>query len=181
MENKNNQVNALVEEIKKGLSQRSASRKDEIRVMQTMLSDPDYEVSVYDKNGVIDSYNPCKDFRSMCSSIITNTARVSSAEAESMMEGYSLKKSEAASMTNISKEFINTYLHTGRKLPMGGRAMSDVSLSLKEVPAKVRPCPHKIGVNEDGSNMYARNPAVVEAHESIRVQAPCPPWVKGNK
>lgn len=180
MENKN-QVSALVDEIKKGLSQRSASRKDEIRVMQAMLSDPDYEVSVYDKNGVIDSYNPCKDFRSMCSSIIANTARVSSAEAESMMEGYNVKKAEAASMTNISKEFINTYLQTGRKLPMGGRAMSDVSLSLKEVPAKVRPCPHKIGVNEDGSNMYARNPAVVEAHESIRVQAPCPPWVKGDK
>lgn len=175
-----NQVNALVDEIKKGLSQRSASRKDEMRVMQAMLSDPNYEVSVYGKGGVVDIYNPCKDFRSMCSSVISSAAKVSSAEADSMMANYNVKKNEASSMVNISKEFINTYLHTGRKLPLGGREMSDISLSLKEVPAKVRPCPHKIGVNEDGSNMYSRNPTTVEAHESIKVQAPCPAWIKGS-
>jgi len=174
-------VDGLINEIKTNLSQRSASRKDEIRVMQTMLSDPTYTVDVYGKEGVIGTYNPCEDFRSMCSSIISNVARVPSSEAESMMSDYNVKKNEATSMINISKEFINTYLHTGRKMAMGGRELSDVSLSLKEVPAMVRPCPHKIGVNEDGTNMYARNPAVVEAHESIRVQAPCPPWVKGNK
>lgn len=173
-----NEVNTLIDEIKKGLSQRSASRKDEMRIMQAMLSDPSYEVNVYGKEGVVDTYNPCKDFRSMCSSIISNTARVPIAEAESMMNDYSVKKNEASSMVNISKEFISTYLHTGRKLPLGGREMSDISLSLKEVPAKVRPCPHKIGVNEDGSNMYSRNPTTVEAHESIRVQAPCPSWIK---
>lgn len=173
-----NELNTLIDEIKKNLSQRSASRKDEMRVMQTMLSDPSYEVNVYGKEGIVDTYNPCKDFRSMCSSVISNTARVPIAEAESMMNDYTVKKNEASSMVNISKEFINTYLHTGRKLPLGGREMSDISLSLKEVPAKVRPCPHKIGVNEDGSNMYSRNPTTVEAHESIRVQAPCPSWIK---
>ena len=172
------QVDSLVEEIKRGLSQRSASRKDEVRVMQAMLSDPTYEVNVYGKEGVVDTYNPCKDFRSMCASIISSAARVSGAEAESMMSDYSVKKNEASSMVNISKEYINTYLHTGRKLSLGGREKSDISLSLKEVPAKVRPYPHKIGINEDGSNMYSRNPTTVEAHESIRVQAPCPSWVK---
>ena len=175
-----NQVNSLVEDIKKNLSQCSASRKDEMRVMQAMLSDPDYEVNVYGKTGVVDTYNPCKDFRSMCSSIISSAAKVPTAEAETMMNNYSVKKNEASSMVNISKEFINTYLHTGRKLPLGGREMSDISLTLKNVPAKVRPCPHKIGVNEDGSNMYSRNPTTVEAHESIKVQAPCPAWIKGS-
>lgn len=180
MSEKISQVDTLVDEIKKGLSQRSASRKDEIRVMQAMLSDPTYEVEIYYKDGLTETYSPCLDFRSMCSSVIANTAKVSTSEAEAMMTDYSVKKTEASAMVNISKEFINTYLQTGRKLPMGGRETSDVSLSLKEVPAKVRPCPHKIGVNEDGSNMYARNPAMVEAHESIRVHAPCPVWVKGK-
>ena len=45
-------VNGLLEEISTGLSQVSSSRKDEIRVMQAMLSDPSYEVSIYGKDGI---------------------------------------------------------------------------------------------------------------------------------
>ena len=173
------QVEVLVKEIKDGLSQCNSSRKDEIRVMQTMLSDPTYAVQVYDKNGPTgEMYNPCQDFRAMCASVIANVARINSAEAETMMSDYSVKKNEANTMVNISKEFMNTYLDTGRKLPLGGRETSDISLSRKHVPAKVRPCPHKVGVNEDGSNRYARNPTTVAAHDSIRVFAPCPSWVK---
>ena len=78
-----NQVNSLVEDIKKNLSQCSASRKDEMRVMQAMLSDPDYEVNVYGKTGIVDTYNPCKDFRSMCSSIISSANSISSIELNS--------------------------------------------------------------------------------------------------
>ena len=177
-ENKNtSQVQALVAEIKDGLSQCISSRKDEVRVMQAMLSDPTYEVQVYDKNGPSAVYSPCQDFRSMCASVIASAAKVTGAEAESMMSDYSVSKAEATSMVNISKEFINTFLQTGRKLPLGGRADSDISLSSKHIPAKVRSCPHKVGVNEDGTNMYTRNPTTVAAHSSIRVYSPCPSWV----
>lgn len=172
-------VNELVEEIKSGLSQRSASRKDEVAVMQAMLNDPTYEVTTYAKEGPVGTYNPCKDFRSMCSSIISSAARVPASEAETMMDSYTVKKAEATSMVNVSKEFVNTFLHTGRKLPLGGRERSDISLSLKEVPETIRPCPHKVGINEDGSSRYSRNPTTVGAHEAIRVHAPCPSWVKG--
>lgn len=172
------QVEMLVEEIKNGLDKCSSSRKDEVRVMQAMLSDPDYEVQVYTKDGPTETYNPCKDFRSMCASVIASTARVSSVEAESMMENYNVKKAEAASMVNMSKEFVNTFLKTGRKLPLGGREMSDISISQKHIPAHVRPCPHKVGVNEDGSNRYSRNQTSVGAHDSIKVYSPCPSWVK---
>lgn len=171
-------VNELVSEIKAGLSQRSASRKDEVAVMQAMLSDPTFEVTSYSKDGAGETYSPCKDFRGMCAGIISSVAHVPGAEAAAMMDGYTVSKKEAATMTNLSKEFIMTYLHTGRKLPMGGRENSDISLSLKEVPETIRPCPHKVGVNDDGSSRYSRNPTKVGAHESIRVHAPCPVWVK---
>lgn len=173
-------VNDLVKEINNSLSQRSSSRKDEIAVMQAMLSDPTYEATVYTKDGPSETYNPCKDFRSMCASVISNVARVPEAEATTMMEDYAVKKSEATAMVGIAKEFIGVYLHTGRKLPLGGRERSDISLSLKEVPESIRPCPHKVGVNEDGSSRYSRNPTKVGAHEAIRVHAPCPAWVKGE-
>lgn len=172
------QVEQLVEEIKNGLGQCISSHKDEVRVMQAMLSDPTYEVQIYGKDGPTETYNPCKDFRSMCSSVIASTARVSLAEAESMMNDYSVKKSEASSMINISKEFVNTFLQTGRKLPLGARESSDIAISLKHIPAHTRSCPHKVGVNDDGSNRYARNPTTVGAHDSIRVYSPCPSWVK---
>lgn len=172
------QTEMLIEEIKTGLSSCSSSRKDEIRVMQTMLSDPDFEVQVYSKDGPVESYNPCKDFRAMCSSIISSAAHISSAEAENMMTDYEVKKSEASAMVNISKEFINTFLETGRKLPLGARETSDIALSRKHIPAHTRPCPHKVGVNEDGSNRYSRNPTTVGAHDSIKVYSPCPAWIK---
>jgi len=171
-------VKGLVNEIKTGLSQTSSSHKDEVRVMKAMLSDPTYEIDIYSKEGVVDTYNPCKDFRGMCASIISSVAKVPQSEAINMMENYEVKKSEASSMVDISKEFVNTFLHTGRKLPMGARETSDVSLSLKSVAPSTRLFPQKVGVNDDGSAKYAKSPTTVPAHESIRVHAPCPSWVK---
>ena len=44
-------VTELVNDIKSNLSQKSASRKDEIKVMQAMLNDTSYEVNIYGKDG----------------------------------------------------------------------------------------------------------------------------------
>ena len=169
---------SLIKEIKEGLSQVNSSHKDEILVMQAMLNDPDYEVTMYGKNGPTGTYNPCKDFRGMCSSIIASTTKIPTEEAKTLMDGYTVKKGEADTMVNVSKEFVNTFLHTGRKLPLGGRENSDVSLCLKEVPETVRACPRRVGVNGDGSSQYSRVPTTIAAHEAIRVHAPCPSWKK---
>ena len=171
-------VKDLVKEIKEGLSQTSSSRKDEVRVMKAMLNDPSYEVDEYGKDGVVGTYNPCKDFRNMCASVISSAAKVPQAEAANMMETYEVKKSEASSMVNISKEFVNAFLHTGRKLPMGAREKSDVSLSLKVVAPSTRLYPKKVGISDDGASMYSKVGTTVPAHEAIRVHAPCPSWVK---
>ena len=173
-----NTVTALIEEISGGLSQSSSSRRDEVRVMQAMLSDPNYEVSIYGKDGVEGTYNPTNDFRAMCASIISGAAKVPAYEATQLMSDYSVTKAQAASMVNISKEFVNTYLQTNRKLPLGARAASDVALSLKKVEASTRTYPQKVGVNDDGTDRYSKVCTTVPAHDSVRVHAPCPVWVK---
>lgn len=178
MAENNTTVKSLIEEISTNLSQVSSSRKDEIRVMQAMLSDTSYEVNVYNKDGVESTYAPAKDFKDMCSSVIANAAKIPMAEAEKLMENYDVRKGEATAMVNISKEFVNTFLQTGRKLPLGAREKSDVSLSLKKVEASTRLYPTKVGVNDDGSDRYTKAPTTVPAHEAIRVHAPCPEWVK---
>ena len=171
-------VKSLLDEISTGRSQTSASRKDETRVMQAMLSDDSYEVTVYSKEGSASQYNPAKDFKGMCASIISHAAKIPTAEAEQLMSDYQVSKNEATSMINISKEFINTFLQTGRKIPLGGRDTSDISISLKKVDANTRLYPHKIGVNDDGTDRYSKAPVVIPAHDSLKVQAPCPSWVK---
>lgn len=179
MSENNTSVKGLLEEISTGLSQVSSSKKDEVRVMQAMLSDPTYEVAIYGKDGVEGTYNPTNDFRAMCASVISNSAKIPMAEATQLMDDYSVRKNEASSMVNISKEFVNTFMQTGRKLPLGAREKSDVSLSLKKVEASTRLYPQKIGVNDDGSDRYSKAPTTVPAHESVRVHAPCPSWIKG--
>ena len=174
----NNTVTALIEDINTNLKQISSSRKDETAIMQAMLSDPNYEVNIYGKDGIEGIYNPTNDFRGMCASIISNAAKVPLAEATQLMSDYNVRKSEATSMVNISKEFVNAYLQTGRKLPLGAREKSDISLSIKKVDATTRMYPQKVGVNDDGTDRYSKTPTVIPAHESIRVHAPCPSWVK---
>lgn len=171
-------VTSLLKDISSNLSQTSSSRKDETRIMQAMLSDPNYQVSIYGRDGIEGTYNPAEDFRSMCASVISHAAKVPAAEATQLMNDYQVTKGEATSMVAISKEFVNTFLKTGRKLPLGAREKSDVSLSLKQVEKSTRMYPQKVGVNDDGSDRYSKTATSIPAHESIRVHAPCPSWVK---
>lgn len=173
-----NLVQNLVKEIKDNLSQVSSSVKDETRVMQAMLNDTEYEVGVYAATGLKETYNPAKDFRSMLTSVISGTTRISKDEASSLVNDYEISKSEAASMVNVSKEFINTYLNTGRKLPLGGREKSNISLSIKEMKPTVKTYPKKVGINEDGTDRYETAERKVPAHVSVKAYASCPEWVK---
>lgn len=171
-------VNELVKEIREGLTQTSASQKDEVRVMQAMLNDTEYEVGIYGKDGLKEKYSPAKDFRKMTASIVASTTKVSKDEAEQLVSKHEVTKNEAQIMVDISKEFTNTYLATGRKLPLGGREKSNFALSVKEVEESVKTYPKKTGINEDGSVRYETGKKSIPAHTSIKAYGSCPIWVK---
>ena len=171
-------VKGLLNEIKSNLSQTASSSKDEVKVMKAMLNDKEYKVDIYGKNGKEGEYCPAEDARKMVASVMSSSAKIPQSEAEKLMENYEFKKSEATSMINISKEFVNTFIKTGRKLPLGAREKSNVSLSLKEVEESTRTYPKKVGVNADGTDRYEKAETKISAHESVKVHAPCPSWVK---
>lgn len=171
-------VNDLVKEIKEGLKQTSSSQKDEVRVMQAMLNDTSYEVGVYAKDGEVDKYNPAKDYRAMCANVVASAAKITKAEAAKKMEEYEVTKADASSMVNVSKEFVNTYLDTGRKLAFGGRENSNYALAIKEINASTKTYPKKIGIAEDGKGIYESGQKKVPAHKSIKAFGSCPNWVK---
>lgn len=170
-------VRNLVNEIRTGLTQKSSSQKDEVRVMKAMLNDREYVVDVYG-GAEGETFCPAKEAREMISSVIKSTTKISGEEATKLADAHEFNNKEASSMIGISKEFVNTYLETGRKLPLGGRAQSDVSLIQKEVAESERAYPKRVGVNEDGTPKYDRAMVPVKAHKSVKVIAPCPEWIK---
>lgn len=171
-------VNSLLKEIKDNLSQTSASQKDEIRVMRAMLNDKEYSVSVYGKEGKVGTMCPSEEARTMAASIISSTAKIPAAEAAKLADDHEFSKAESVSMINISKEFVNTFLQTGRKLPLGGREKSNVAIAAKEIKETQRSYPKKVGVNADGTPRCDMKSTTVPAHNGIRVYSPCPEWVE---
>lgn len=170
------QTEELVNEIKSNLSQRSASQKDEVRVMQQMLNDSSYSVGVYGASGKIGEYCPAEDARKMIGSVISSAAKVNKEEAAALANEHMFSKAEAGSMVNISKEFVNTYAHTGRKLPLGGRENGIATISGIDMPESETRYPKKVVEGDSVSYQSAKKP--VPPHFRLRVSSPCPPWVK---
>lgn len=171
-------VNELIKEIKGALTQTASSGKDEIRVMKEMLNDTEYKVGIYDKEGKTGEYCPAEDIRSMLANVVSSVTKLSKEESEKLTENYKFRNSDAQTVVGVSKEFINSYIQTGRKLPLGGREKSDVSLALKDVKETVKTYPKKVGIDEAGRPIFQHPKANVKAHESIRVIASCPEWIK---
>ena len=160
----------VIAEVTDNVTQHSSSKKDEIIVMKAIMNDPDFSVGVYDKSGKVGDYCPAKDMRKMATNIVAETTKIPVKEAKELVDMYEFTKADAACMINISKEFINTYLHTGRKLPLGGRINSDVELMWKEIEDRTTGIPIK------GSDK--RTDTFVPAHGGIKAINSCPSWIK---
>ena len=144
-------VRELINEINTTRTQASSKAKDEIRVMKAMLNEPNFKVDVYGKSGVEGQYCPYEESRIMVSNI---TTKISQQEAMNLANSYEFGNQESAIMVGLSKEFINTYIETGRKLPLGGREKSNISISKKIKEERVGSTPKKVGVNADGTDKY---------------------------
>lgn len=169
-------VQALVNDIKTHLTQKSASSRDEARVMKELLNDRKFQYAEYSKNGVT-THCPAEEFRGMLANIVSNTTKIPKAEAKTLVDGYEAKKSDAETMVQISKDFVNTALRTGRSVNLGGTEKSNISIQLKDVAMTTKRYPKKVGTNPDGSIRYENAESTVPAHEGLKVKSPCPDWV----
>ena len=161
-------VNFIIHSISENLSQKSASRKDEISVMQALLNDAGYCVENYKKD-TVDNYYPGQEIKKVISNVVSSVTHIPKKEASELVGAYEFTKSDAASMVDFSKEFINSYLQTGRKLPLGGRRNSNIELLWKEIPERYTSVPTKEGTTRDN--------VLIPAHGGIRVSNPCPKWL----
>ncbi len=173
-------VRKLIKEIKDITSTCTSSKKDEVRVMKAMMNDTNYKVAVFEGNGPVGYICPADEIRGFCASVISNTTKIPMVEAEHLASTYEFKKSEAEHMLEFNKEFINTYLATERKLPLGGRKLSNASISKKYVKAGPRSYPKPVGKDKNGNNLYDGSKTYINAYESIKVFSPAPQWVQNK-
>lgn len=175
-------VKQLIASIKKENVERgrtAASQKDEIAVMRAMVNDKDFKTQVYDKKGPTDQFIcPSDNARALGSNILVTTTKMPKAEANTLMDDYEFTNKDAEALINISKEFISGYMDTGRKLPLGKREKSDISLSRKIVAPSTKGTPVKVGVDADGRDVWETKTTYNPGHESIRIHAPHPPYIK---
>lgn len=178
----NQTVRELVKSIDENRSQSSASAKDELTVMRAMLNDPTYKVDVYGRSGIEGQYCPHDEAVALATNILKGAANISGSEAAELAKGYEFGKQDATIMVGLSKEFINTYLETGRKLPLGGRETSNISIQRKIKEETISSFPVKVGVNGDGTDRYEHTMGkVIPAHGSLKVSSPAPSWLKPDK
>lgn len=170
-------VEQLLQEIKAGGSTK-ASQKDELRVMRSMLNDKDYKVGVYNKEGLQGTFCPAEEIRAFASSVIKSTTKISEDEAVRLAEEHEFSKGESQNVINVSKEFVNTYLQTGKRLPLGGREKSDAALILEEKAAGPVSYNQKVGVTEDDKPIIERRTKEVPAYDKVKSSSTCPTWVK---
>ena len=173
-------VNELIKEIRTNVqnTRKSASTQDEVKVMRAMLNDKEYKVEEFKGTGKVSEFCPSEKIRKFSSSVISNAVDISISEATAIMEDYEYSNKEAELLIDVSKEFINTYLDTGRKMGLGGRADSNISLIQKEVAETKTTYPKKVGENADGTPIYEHPESVIPAHKSISVSGSCPAWLK---
>ena len=165
-------VKDLVSSIKGDLRQSSASSKDEIAVMTAMLNDTTFVVDELGKDGeVVTSYCPAKVARELSASIVKGVTKMSIAEANELVEDYTFTKKEAGAMVKLSKEFVNTYLDTGRKINFGDREGKSLSLVQKDRTETVCTYPKRTGIDSSGKPIYQLSTSTIPGYKEVKANS----------
>lgn len=172
MENKTEEITdikSLMEEIRKTTKkQRSASRVDEIRVMRTMINDPEYSVSIYDKNkGYIGTRSPREEAVKFISNVTSAITGIESKSAYELAKRYEFTKKDACFLLENHKDFTQTYLSTGRKLPIIQTESAEASIFSRELSEREKSVPSGTGSNKN---------SIVPAYTKIVCRSKCPKY-----
>ena len=162
-------VKGMVAAIKKDLRQSSSSAKDEVNVMMTMMNDKSFSVDELSSDGqVVSTYCPAEVAQDLAANIIKGATKVSTAEAEELAKNHQFSKKEASSMVTISKEFVNVYLDSGRKLKFGNREGKSLVLSQKDREASTCTFPKRVGYGDDGKPIYQLSQAEIAPYKEVK-------------
>lgn len=155
-------MNDLMAEIRETTKkQKSASRVDEIRVMKTMINDPDFSVSIYDRNkGLIGSRCPREEAVKFVASTASAITGLDTKSAEELANNYEFTKKDAIFLIENGRDFNQTYLATGRKLPIVQGADSEAAIFYRPVASKEKTVPNTTSTGSKTTTVPAYNKVI---------------------
>ncbi len=137
-----------LQDIINNTTQIAVNRIDEVTVMQSMLNDSDFKIALYNsKKGYYGSRCPREEALSISIDILSGATGMSSKEARALVEGYEYTKRDAQKFINIGKDFVSTYLQSGRKLNVISEERGEcyISMNYKSEHTKTVPNNDKPG------------------------------------
>lgn len=155
-------MNDLMDEIRETTKkQKSASRVDEIRVMRTMLNDPNFSVSIYDRNkGLIGQRCPREEAVKFVSGITSTITGLDSNSTTELVNNYEFSKKDAIFLIENGRDFNQTYLSTGRKLPIVQGADSEAAIFFRPIESKEKNIPNNVGSEPKTATVPAYNKVI---------------------
>ena len=138
------QLEELVNEIKKSTSQVAINKVDEVRVMKSMLNDPDYSIGVYDKTaGYVGQKCPHDEAVKFVKNIVSGTTGLDSKDSLHLAENYEFTNRDANYLIGNMRDFLYVYTSTGRKINIMQSAATEAAIFTKEIPASKKSVPDK--------------------------------------
>lgn len=139
------EMEQLIEEIKKVTeTQTSINKADELRVMTTMLNDPEFSIGVYDKKlGYIGQRSPHEEAVKFVGDIIQRATGLEKKDSQHLASELEFTKRDANFLINNMKDFITTYVSTGRKINMIQSDSTEANLYTKNMAASTKTIPNK--------------------------------------
>lgn len=144
------EMEQLIDEIKKVTeTQTSINKADELRVMTTMLNDPDFSVGVYDKKiGYIGQRSPHEEAVKFVGDIIQRATGLEKKDSQHLASELEFTKRDANFLINNMKDFLVTYVSTGRKINMIQSESTEANLYTKQMGASTKTIPNKDNPND---------------------------------
>lgn len=141
------ELEQLVSDIKKSTSQVSINKNDEVRVMRSMLNDPDFTIGIYDKTqGYIGQKSPHQEAVKFVKNIVVGTTGLDQKDAEVLANNYEFTKKDANFLINNMRDYLYVYTGTGRKINIIQSATADANIFTREIESFDKTVPDKDGV-----------------------------------
>lgn len=160
------ETDKLIRSISEGTTQTSISKSDEVTVMQSMLNDKEFQIAQFDRNkGYLGTHSPREIALGIVNDALCNVTGMSQKEATELSRDYHFSKRDASRQITICKDFVGTYMGTGRKMLMMSDPRGEASINLKYVEPHEKTVPDS---NASGKTKKVMTPERIKLVSSNR-------------
>ena len=138
------ELEEIISDIKKNTKQKAINKVDEVRVMKSMLNDPEFTIGVYDRTaGYIGQKSPHNEAVKFVKDIVSGTTHLDSKDSQILAENYKFTTKNVNFLLDNMRDFLYVYTNTGRKINIIQSATSEACIYTREVGAVNKTVPDK--------------------------------------